>query len=83
MFRGIVYKQIQGCAMGSPLSAVVCNLLLEDLEYDLLSNFQQDINFYCRYVDDIFCLIEEDQIENVLDSLNSHSTRLQFKKEKI
>ena len=32
MFNDKVYKQIHGCAMGSPVSLVVANLCMEDIE---------------------------------------------------
>ena len=32
MFRGQVYQQKYGTAMGSPVSPIVANLLMEDLE---------------------------------------------------
>ncbi len=32
MFNGTIYKQLDGFAMGDPLSAVMSNLFMEDLE---------------------------------------------------
>ena len=31
-FNGVLYKQVEGFAMGDPLSAVMSNLFMEDLE---------------------------------------------------
>ena len=32
VFKGVYYKQIHGAVMGSPVSPIVCNLFMEDLE---------------------------------------------------
>ena len=38
-FRGKVYKQVRGTAMGSPVSVVVANLVMEDVEERALESF--------------------------------------------
>ena len=38
-FRGKVYRQAQGTAMGSPVSVVVANLVMEDIKERALSTF--------------------------------------------
>ena len=37
--RGVFYKQVFGTAMGSPVSVVVANLLMVDIEEKALSTF--------------------------------------------
>ena len=51
-FRNVFYKQIHGTAMGSPVSVVVANLVMEDLEDRALRTFSQILRFYYRFVDD-------------------------------
>ncbi|XP_023211868.1 uncharacterized protein LOC111614732 [Centruroides sculpturatus] len=55
-FEGKTYLQGRGVPMGSPMSAVLCELVLRKLESDILPYFQNDIIIYARYVDDIFVL---------------------------
>ena len=38
-FRGTIYQQVHGTAMGSPVSVVVANLVPEDIEQKALSTF--------------------------------------------
>ena len=38
-FRGKVYQQVHGTAMGSPVSVVVANLVMEDITERALSTF--------------------------------------------
>jgi hypothetical protein len=40
--------------MGSPLSSVLCNLFLEDLENRAISSFATKPEVFVRYIDDIF-----------------------------
>jgi hypothetical protein len=48
------YKQEKGMAIGSPLSPVLCNLFLEDLEERAISSFRSKPEVFVRYMDDIF-----------------------------
>ena len=38
-YQGVFYKQVFGTAMGSPVSVVVANLVMEDIESQALSSF--------------------------------------------
>jgi len=39
--------------MGSPLSPVIADIVMQDLEKRVLETFNFDIPFYFRYVDDL------------------------------
>jgi len=52
-FNNCVYKQTYGAPMGSPLSPVVADLILQRLESTILSDITYKPTFYYRYVDDI------------------------------
>ena len=41
MFQGDIYKQINGAAMGSPVSPLVANLYMERFEQHALSTFSR------------------------------------------
>ena len=51
-FRGKIYKQIQGTAMGSPVSVVMANPAMENVQQRALSTFHSPPPFWKRYVDD-------------------------------
>ena len=60
-FRGNIYQQIYGTAMGSPVSMVV-NLVMEYVESKALATFPQRVRFWKRYVDDVCCSLPEDVV---------------------
>ena len=45
-FRGRIYQQVHGTAMGSPVSVVVANLVMEDIEQKALSTFHTRPRFW-------------------------------------
>ena len=45
-FRGRIYQQVHGTAMGSPVSVVVANLVMEDIEQKALSTFHTPPRFW-------------------------------------
>jgi len=64
--------------MGSPLSPVIANMVLQDLEEKALEKIDCNIPFYHRYVDDIVLAAPNDQIGKIVDTFNSFHHRLQF-----
>ena len=81
-FNNTVYQQTFGTPMGSPLSPIIADLVLQDLEEKALQSLDFPVLFYCRYVDDVVCSVPSDKIEQVLFSFNSIHPRLQFTIEK-
>ena len=58
VFNGILYTQINGVAMGSPLGPVLANIFLAHLENSFMTKHDNFPLFYCRYVDDTFCIFK-------------------------
>ena len=71
-FRGIIYKQRFGAAMGSPVSPVVANLYMEFLEQQAITTAPIDCKprLWKRYVDDILEIVRKDQVDNLTAHLN-------------
>ena len=65
-----MYKQVHGTAMGSPVSVVVANLVMEDVEERALESFPSPPRFWKRYVDDTFTALPKTLITPFLDHLN-------------
>ena len=78
MFEGKVYRQIHGTAMGSPVSVVVANLVMEDIEHRAMSSFHTPPRFWRRYVDDTCTALPRDLVEPFHEHLNSINKNIQF-----
>ena len=85
LFNGLVYDQIDGVAMGSPLAPVLANLFMGFHEDQWLKNYQKpnSVLFYRRYVDDIFCIFNnEADATNFFNYLNCQHPNIKFTLEK-
>jgi len=78
VFNNKIYRQTFETAMGSPLSPIIANLVLQDLEERALEKINCNIPFYYRYVDDIVLATLIDQIKKIVNTFNDFHNRLQF-----
>jgi len=76
-FNNKFYRQNFGTPMGSPLSPIIADIVLQDLERKALE-FGVEIPFYYRYVDDIATAIHQTQQIRLLNIFNSFHPRIQF-----
>ncbi|XP_018361291.1 PREDICTED: uncharacterized protein LOC108760020 [Trachymyrmex cornetzi] len=77
-FNKKIYKQVFGTPMGSPLSPIIADMVLQDLEKSGISKLRVEPLFYFRYVDDIILALPSDNIIDTLNTFNSLHIRLQF-----
>ena len=66
MFNHQFYRQTFGTPMGSPISPILADFVMQDLETDILKRIEFVIPVYFRYADDIFLLIPRDKIHYIL-----------------
>jgi len=83
---GDVFLQVDGVSMGSPLGPLFANAYMADLEARILPNIQPDEQpiLYCRYMDDIFLLVNNIKVlENIKETYEANSVlRFTFEVEK-
>ena len=72
------YQQIFGTAMGSPVSAVMANLVMEDLEKRALSTSLSQPCFWKRYVDNVCAAVKSNLVLTLQNHLNNIEPSIQF-----
>ena len=83
-FQGRFFEQMDGTAMGSPLSPVVANLFMEAFESRALEEAPLSPSMWVRFIDDTFVLWPhtDEQLETFHTHLNSINPSIQFTYEK-
>ena len=77
-YEGTLYHQIFGCAMGSPVSAVIADLVMEYIETEALSTFHTAPRWWRRYVDDSNACIKSQDLCDFHRHLNAVNPHIQF-----
>ena len=77
-FKGDVYHQIDGTAMGTMTAPVYANIVVYMLERPLLQEFQPGLYLYRRFLDDIFAYIEPDLVDRFTTRMNGLTPKLKF-----
>ncbi|XP_070170797.1 uncharacterized protein [Polyergus mexicanus] len=77
-FNNFCFQQTFGTPMGSPLSPIIADMVLQDLEKRAVATFPLALPFYFRCVDDIVLAVLSSELNFVLNTFNSSHPRLQF-----
>ena len=72
-YNGNHYKQLHGTAMGSPVSVVVAEIVMQHVEERALATCRQTMPLWLRYVDDTFTAVHKDEIDDFHDHLNEQN----------
>ena len=80
-YNGKHYKQLHGTAMGSPVSVIVAEIVMQHVEERCLETCRQTIPLWLRYVDDTFTAVHKEEIDDFHDHLNEQNADNQFTKE--
>lgn len=83
VFNGNHYQQDNGLAIGSPLSPLLAELFMNNLEKELFQcnhTLMKNVHYWYRYVDDILCLWNgtKRQVRNFLKMLNTLNESIKF-----
>nr|VZI32590.1 unnamed protein product [Spirometra erinaceieuropaei] len=75
-FDGTIYEQVKGTPMGSPISGLIAEAVLQRLESLVFRHHRP--KFWARYVDDTFVVIERDQVLTFKEQFNAVFPDIQF-----
>ena len=77
-YNGTYYQQVFGTAMGSPVSAVIANMVMEHVEQRALATSPVKPFFWKRYVDDIISAVSGNEAKRLISHLNPEGPSIQF-----
>ena len=77
-FQGKYFEQLEGAAMGSPISPIVANLYMESFEVEAIRSAPHPLYLWKRFVDDTLTIIESSQKNEFLKHINSIDKHIQF-----
>ncbi|XP_055585338.1 uncharacterized protein LOC129738171 [Uranotaenia lowii] len=78
VFRGTHYIQKEGTAMGSPLSPILGDLVMDTLLDSVQKQLSYTIPTLRKYVDDLFLIVPADQLQHTLNVFNGYHHNIQF-----
>ena len=78
LFQGKYYEQVQGAAMGPPISPLIANLFMEEFEVKALSTCPHPPSLWLRFVDDTFVITKAEHSQPLLYHINNQDPHIQF-----
>ena len=78
VFQGQYYEQLEGAAMGSPVSPIIANLYMEHFETNALASAPSPPRYWKRYVDDTFVVIQKSKQEEFFQHINNIDPHIKF-----
>ena len=74
-----IYSQKSGLVMGNSLSPILANIFCYLMEKQvILPKYNKSVMFYCRYVDDVFAILDKNVVESLLSEMNNFDPSLTF-----
>ena len=77
LFQGKYYEQVQGAAMGSPISPLIANIFMEEFEVKALSSIPHPSSLWLRFVDDTFVINRAEHSQDLLHHINNQNPHIQ------
>ena len=77
LFQGKYYEQVQGAAMGPPISPLLANIFMEEFQVKALSSTPTP-SLWLRFVDDTFVINRAEHSQALLQHINSQDPHKQF-----
>ena len=77
-YGGKHFKQVDGVAMGSPVSSVIADIFMENLEMKAFQGYGTVPRVWKRFVDDVLAVVRKAEVERFLDHLNNTHPNILF-----
>ena len=77
-FNGKFYKQQFGTPIGSVISPMLAEIVMEGLEKTVFERLEFVVPFYFRYVHDTLLCVPLDKQQKLIDTSNNYHPRIQF-----
>ncbi len=78
-YKGVVYQQKNGVAMGDPVSSIVADIVMDEIFRLISEKFNNfNLKLLLNYVDDSLLFIKKDCIDDLLTFVNSINENLKF-----
>ena len=77
-FRGKFYRMTDGLAMGSPVSPIVANIFMENLERNAILTMKDRPRLWLRFVDDVLAIVKRTSLPSMLEHLNKQNAAITF-----
>ena len=78
LFQGKYYEQVQGAAMGFPISPLIANLFMEEFEVKALGSCPHPPSLWLRFVDDTFVITKAEHSQPLLHHINNQDSHIHF-----
>ena len=78
LYSNDVWHQNFGCAMGSPVSGVIANLVMENIETRIFQNDNFHVLRWCRYADDTWVVLPRAEVDSFFRFINSIEDSIDF-----
>ena len=80
-YKGKHYKQLHGTAMGSTVSVVVAEFVMQNIEEQAQATYTRTVPLWSPNVDDTFTAVYKDAIDDFHEHLNRQNADIQLTKE--
>ena len=72
------YKQLHKTAMGSPVSVIVAEIVMQNIKEQALATCSKTLPLWLGYVDDTITAVHKNKIDEFQEHLNKQNTSIQF-----
>ena len=78
LFEDEIYQETDGVAMGSPFGPILPGIFVVELETTIVPTLDNLLRKWKRYVDDTYCIVKTDSVNEILLKLNSFHMKIQI-----